>query len=189
MNAARGDFGRALAKYWGTRGGGPSDVTPVAIVDDAEQAYPPYRRWAAYIAGSALAANYTYLGIINSDARTSGSQLLIEGWHTRPGAAASVVLTPGDNLTAIPLSNLADVFDLAPEAGGQMGIVRLGTVVVASVQSTAVSTGLTLPYNDALVHSERIPIVIGPQTQALWRPSAVNIAFDLFVWGRYYSAL
>jgi hypothetical protein len=189
----RGELARAVAKYFGTRGGSDSDISKVIVLDDAERAFPGYRRWATYLVSVTFAAEYSFAGVINTDAEIDKSAVTIDWFDVVLGAAMDVVILTGELLTA-PLvlgGPTAPVFDMAPEQTPTSTGVRVGNVM-AGVGHTATGGSGWGFFNNGTLRllspPNLPPFVIGPQRQWLIRGATVNTSLSISLGGRYYSA-
>jgi hypothetical protein len=191
------DLVRAWEQYFRQRGGAapnvPSDVLGVVLLDDNSRGpFPGYRSFFAGRSISLVAAQFSYVGILNNENNiSSGRSVVVIDWiYYRNLTAADDVIVSVSNSSAIVLANLLAVQDAAEDKDQQssdnplIGNVLSGTLNSATVNGTALAAG-----GDTIGHRLDGPWTLGPGAQLLVRPATVNEGLQVHFRGRYYPPL
>lgn len=188
------ELARAWQQYFRVRGGAaptlPSDILPVVILDDNSRGpYAAHRAWVAGIGQGALAANFTFVGILNADPLgASRSAVVVDQIYVRLLVADDMAIgltTPGVVPLAGPLQSVADAIQ---DKEATTGAPLLGNVQVGQVQQVA-AFGSLFPNNTTTLQRIDGPWTLGPQTELVIRPLSVNAAIAAFFRGRYYPPI
>lgn len=187
------EMDRAWENYFQQRGGegttSPAQILPVVIMDDTSQGpYSPCIPWMAGDFVGALAANYSYLGIINSDSQGGGqakSALVVDEiiYAVTGGNIVLGLILPG----SLVLADIGLVERRAMEPELQVSDrPRLGNAKLQQLQSVVALGGVLVP-GSASYNQLRGPWVLGPQSQLVVR-GPINNSLYAFFRGRYYPA-
>lgn len=189
----RPELARAWEAYFVEKGGEAArvdaSVVPVVIMDDNSKGpYPSSRVWMAGTVVAGLAANFTYIGIVNDDALGIRSALVIDEIVVRQVTATDdFIISVSDQSTFI-LGTLAALSDVAAEKdpggffGASMSNGKRGSAQTASgIGSTLVPGG---PITQAT--TLRGPWILGPQANFFVRPLTIANGLAAYFRGRYY---
>jgi hypothetical protein len=199
----RPELSRAFEDYFGRRGGAtpnvPNEIVPVVIMDDNTKGpYVGCRHWVYGFFRVALAGNFSFAGVENTDPLSSGGEfsacvvdrILVEAINF--GAAVGVdyimgnVFQSGFVLADGPVRDVITDKELAFTTGDpQFGNVKGGvSAALASPVNTWVPGGPagTVTRLDG-------PWVLGPGQSLIISPTIVNCGILAHFRGRYYPSI
>lgn len=168
----------------------PSDILPVVILDDNSKGpYPPYRSWFSGTNQAAVAANFSFLAILNNDPVTTKSCVVVDRVTARNSAADDFLLGI-ETFATLPLSARSSVFDAAEDKDQQPSDnPTLGNVQIGVLTTVTAGLGSIAPNNTVTPQSYDGPWTLGPQQLFFIRPVTVNIGLFAYFRGRYYASL
>lgn len=185
---------RAWEHYFRQKGGAapvvPADILPVVIMDDNTRGpYPAYRAWVGGNQADAVAAQYSYVGVINQDDPAQKSCVVVDEviFRTTTTDDAWIGCTTKAILALGTLSNVVDVAEEKDAAPSDFP--RLGNVQIGLLRSAQNQVGTKIP-NGAITY-QRLPgpWTLGPQAVLYLQTVIVNNTLIAFFRGRYYPQL
>lgn len=185
----------AFLRYAGLKGGDIGSVVPVVVLDNiAGGPYPTSRIWQLGNSQGAVAAQFSYVGVMNNDPVGTLSSVVVDTIYLRTAAAddwrifiTNFATASGQALTlpdqpAMDLSNERDRDAKDRPFLGQVRGARGNSVASFTLgqEQYPISTGASVGRIDG-------PFTLGPQAVLLASPATANVqAFAMFR-GRYYG--